>query len=196
MDRSSIAVFLDRDGTVNVDVDYLTSAAQLQLIPRSAAAIKELNTLGVKVFIITNQSGIARGFLTEEDLREIHNTLSSLLKNEEAFVDDYFYCPHLPDADIPRYRTECECRKPKPGMLLQAKEKYAIDLKFSFVIGDRCKDIQCGRAMGTGTVMVETGYGLMEKKDCIAQPDYIASDLYDGVQFIKRIILSRDSSRV
>ncbi|MDE3058788.1 MAG: HAD family hydrolase [Bacteroidota bacterium] len=189
MDRSRCAVFVDRDGTVNKDVDFLVSPNQLQIIPRSDSAIRELNNLGVKVFIVTNQSGIARGFLTEETVAEIHRELSSQLRSAGAYIDAYYYCPHLPGVDDPRYNVECECRKPKPGMLLQAAREHNVDLRQSFVIGDRCRDVDMGKNVGAGTVIVATGYGAQEKDDCIA--DFFAPDLYGAVQFVKKKIESR-----
>ncbi len=192
MDRSHIAVFLDRDGTINVDVDFLVSPNQLQIIPRSDSAIRELNNLNVKVFIVTNQSGIARGFLTEQTLAEIHRELSLQLQRKEAHIDEYYYCPHLPGVDDTRYNVECECRKPKPGMLIQAAREHNVNLRQSFIIGDRCRDVETGKAAGVSTVMVATGYGASEQNDCSFTADYFASDLFDAVQFVKKTILTRE----
>jgi len=194
MARPDIAVFLDRDGTVNVEANYISSPDQLQLIPRTGNAIRELNELGTRVFIITNQSGIARGYLSEAAVHEIHDALRAMLKKENAFVDDFFYCPHLPGAPDERYNMVCDCRKPKPGMLIQAQQKYSIDLRRSFVIGDRCIDIATGKAVGAGTVMVSTGYGAEEILSCRNEPDFFARDLLDAVQFIKQSILSKERS--
>jgi D-glycero-D-manno-heptose 1,7-bisphosphate phosphatase len=192
MNRSDIAVFLDRDGTVNVEKDFLSSPDQLQLIPRSAAAIRELNNLGARVFIITNQSGVARGLFPEADVLKIHKVLNELLKLENAFVDDFFYCPHLPGAEESRYNKDCDCRKPKPGMLHQAERKYSVDLRRSFVVGDRCIDVAAGKAVAAGTVMVSTGYGAMEIRDCRSEPDFFAQDLMEGVTYIKEKILAHE----
>ncbi|MGA7159635.1 MAG: HAD family hydrolase [Bacteroidota bacterium] len=194
MTRSEIAVFLDRDGTVNVEANYISSPDQLQLIPRTGNAIRELNDLGTRVFIITNQSGIARGYFSEASVHDIHEALRALLKKENAFVDDFFYCPHLPGVADERYNVVCDCRKPKPGMLLQAQRKYSIDLLRSFVIGDRCIDVATGKAVGAGTVMVSTGYGSEEILNCRSDPDFFARDLQDGVQYIKQHILSQERS--
>jgi len=192
MNRSDIAVFLDRDGTVNVDKEYLSSPDQLQLIPRSAAAIRELNILGTRVFIITNQSGVARGLFSEEDVLKVHDTLRALLKSEHAYVDDFFYCPHLPGSADNRYNKECDCRKPKPGMLQQAERKYSVDLRRSFVIGDRCIDVATGKAVAAGTVMVSTGYGAKEIRECRNEPDFFAQDLLEGVKYVKEKILDHE----
>lgn len=194
MTRSDIAVFLDRDGTVNVEENYISSPDQLQLIPRAGTAIRELNKLGTRVFIITNQSGVARGYFSEAAVHDIHEALRALLKKENAFVDDFFYCPHLPGAEVERYNIVCDCRKPKPGMLLQAQHQYTVDLRRSFVVGDRCIDIAAGKAVGAGTVMVSTGYGTQEILNCRNQPDFFAHDLLDGVQYIKQTIESQEHS--
>jgi D-glycero-D-manno-heptose 1,7-bisphosphate phosphatase len=192
MNRSDIAVFLDRDGTVNAEVQYLSSPDKLELIPRTVSAIRELNHLGVRIFIITNQSGVARGFFPESAVLEIHAALREMLKKENAFVDDFFYCPHLPGVADPRYDKDCECRKPKPGMLHHAQRKYSVDLRRSYVIGDRCIDVATGKAVGAGTVMVSTGYGSREIDDCRSAPDFFAADLFDGVQYVKQSIVSQE----
>lgn len=188
---SEFAVFIDRDGTINVDVDFLSSPSQLQLIPRSAEAIRELNDLGIAVVVITNQSGIARGLYTEDDLRRVHEAMDSELKKFGATVLEYLYCPHHPEEGLPPYRIECECRKPKPGMLKQAKQKYGFSLTRSFVVGDKCIDVQTGKAVGAVAIQVATGYGEREKQLCGNERDYYASDLYDAVQFIKQQLTSR-----
>ena len=194
MTRSDIAVFLDRDGTVNVEENFISSPDQLQLIPRAGNAIRELNNLGTKVFIITNQSGVARGYFSEEAVHDIHDALRNLLKKEGAFIDDFFYCPHLPGAKDERYNSDCDCRKPKPGMLLQAQKKYSVDLRRSFVVGDRCIDVAAGKAVGAHTVMVATGYGAKDILNCRNQPDLFAGDVMDGVVHIKQSIESQERS--
>lgn len=188
---SEFAVFIDRDGTINVDVDFLSSPSQLQLIPRSAEAIRELNDLGIAVVVITNQSGIARGLYTEDDLQKVHEAMNSELKKVGATVLDYFFCPHHPEEGLPPYRVECDCRKPKPGMLNQAKNKYGFNLRRSFVVGDKCIDVQTGKAVGAVAIQVATGYGEKEKQLCENERDYFASDLYDAVQFIKQQLTPR-----
>ncbi len=184
--QNDFAVFVDRDGTINVDMDFLSSPAQLQLIPRSADAIRELNELEIPVVVITNQSGIARGLLTEDDLRRVHSAMDVQLGKLGANVLAYYYCPHHPSDGIAPYVADCECRKPKPGMLTDAQKKFGFNLKRSFVVGDKCIDIQTGKSVGAVSIQVATGYGKKEKDLCSIQRDYYASDLYDAVQFIKR----------
>jgi D-glycero-D-manno-heptose 1,7-bisphosphate phosphatase len=185
MVQNDFAVFVDRDGTINVDVDFLSSPSQLQLIPRSAEAIKELNDLNVPVIVITNQSGIARGLYSEEDLHRVHEAMDGMLKHHGATIAAYYYCPHHPNEGIAPYVKDCECRKPKPGMLFEAKEKFGFDLQRSFVVGDKVIDAQVGKSVGAVAIQVSTGYGVTEKEQCADIRDYYAVDLYDAVQFIK-----------
>lgn len=185
------ALFLDRDGTINEEREFISSPQEVQLIPRSAAAIRDANAAGLKVFVITNQSGIARGLLTENQLEEIHRRLLDLLEAENAHVDEIYYCPHHPDLGNGPHRRECDCRKPKPGMLEQAAKAYGIDLSRSYLVGDRLIDIETGKAAGTSTVLVLTGYGRGEYETLSSNAsgiDYVAEDLYDGWEFIKQRI--------
>jgi D-glycero-D-manno-heptose 1,7-bisphosphate phosphatase len=181
-------IFIDRDGTINNEVDYLRSPDQLTLIPRSAEAISALNRLGLKVFIHTNQSGIARGFLTEKDLAAIHEKLTQLLEKQNARIEKIYYCPHHPEGTVERYRMECECRKPKPGMLHAAAKEYNINLSGSYIIGDKMIDVQTGNNCGATTILVMTGYGKSELELCRknnVRIGHTADDLYDAVQIIK-----------
>ncbi len=178
-------MFVDRDGTINVDVDFLSSPSQLQLIPRSAEAIRELNDLNIPVVVITNQSGIARGLYSEDDVRIVHEALDEILQPYGAKILAYYYCPHHPNDGIAPYVKECECRKPKPGMLNDAKATFGFNLERSFVVGDKCIDAQMGKSVGAVAIQVSTGYGAAEKNQCSDIRDYYAVDLYDAVQFIK-----------
>jgi D-glycero-D-manno-heptose 1,7-bisphosphate phosphatase len=188
---SDVGVFFDRDGTINDEVDFLRDPDELELIPGAAQAIHEANELGIKVFVITNQSGIARGFLTEGDLRLVHDRLVQLLAREGARIDEILYCPHHPLLGIPQYRIECACRKPKPGMLLQAAATHRINLSKSYVVGDRCVDIEAGRNAGCKTALVLTGYGLTERDECVSRlhVDDISSDAYHAWKHIRRQIV-------
>lgn len=159
------AVFLDRDGTIIDDVDYLTRPDQIRLIPGAAAAIRRLNHAGWIVVVVTNQSAVARGMLTEAGLAEIHARLDELLAAEGARIDGYYYCPHHPEAANAAYRRVCECRKPAPGMLLQAAREMRLDLEASVMIGDSLRDLEAGKAAGCKTLMlVRTGHGAAEEQ--------------------------------
>ncbi len=188
-----IGIFLDRDGTINEELEFISSPDEVILIHGSAAAIKEANKLGLKVFVITNQSGIARGFIKEDELAAVHNTLVELLNNEGAHLDAIYFCPHHPEYGEPPYRVECDCRKPNIGMLKQAEAEFGIDLKHSFVIGDRIADVKAAQSVGAKSILVLTGYGKNQIDEIQSQNiyvDYIAKNLYDAMQFVKSIIQS------
>ncbi|WP_397570759.1 D-glycero-beta-D-manno-heptose 1,7-bisphosphate 7-phosphatase [Schlesneria sp. T3-172] len=153
------AVFLDRDGTVNVEVHYLSQPEQLELLPTVSETIARLNALGIEVVVVTNQAGVARGYFPEHRLHAIHDRLQQLLADEGARVTGIYYCPHHPSAGLGRYKTVCECRKPLPGMLQQAAREHDIDCSRSLMIGDRDSDLQAGAAAGCTTALVRTGYG-------------------------------------
>lgn len=145
--KSEFAVFVDRDGTICFDKHYLADPNGLELIPTVAEGLRKLNKAKIPVVIVTNQSGIARGYFSEKTLREIHERLVEMLEVQGAKVADILHCPHMPNAG-------CPCRKPAPGMLLLAKEKHGYDLTKSFVIGDRMMDIELAHAVGAKGVLV------------------------------------------
>ena len=153
------AVFLDRDGTVNVEVHYLSQPEQLVLLPTVAETIAMLNTAGIPVVVVTNQAGVARGYFPEHRLSAIHEHLRQLLFKSHATIDGIYYCPHHPSAGLGAYRIACKCRKPRPGMLLQAAAELGLDLSRSLMIGDRESDLQAGADAGCRTALVLTGYG-------------------------------------
>jgi D-glycero-D-manno-heptose 1,7-bisphosphate phosphatase len=194
MKKQSLAIFLDRDGTINEDVNFLSSPEQLILIDGSAEAIKEANEMGLKVIVFTNQSGIARGYFTEEDLKKVHKRLDELLAEKGAKIDAYYYCPHHPTEGNGDYKVECECRKPKDGMLKRASREQNIDLKNSFVIGDRCIDIEAGKTAGATTILVLTGYGVEELEKCRDKnldPDFVAKNLKEAIEIVKKCLTER-----
>ena len=158
------AVFLDRDGTLIDEVGHLSRAEDLKLIPGAPDAVKRLRAAGAAVVVVTNQAVVARGLIDEDGLKRVHEKLEALFAAEGALFDAIYYCPHHPekdhaDAQDPKYRRECDCRKPKPGMLTRAAAKADIDLAGSFMIGDRWRDIEAGRRAGCRTVLIGDGYG-------------------------------------
>lgn len=169
------AVFLDRDGTIARDVPYCSTPDDFNLLPTAAEAIRLLNKSNFKVVVITNQSGIGRGYFTEETLSRIHEKMEHELKQQGARVDAIYYCPHHPD-------DGCDCRKPKTALFRQAAEELDINIGNSYVVGDMPGDIDAGKALGCRTVLVTTGPG---KRDGISNPpDYIARDLLEAAQWI------------
>ena len=169
------AVFLDRDGTMAKDVNYCAHPEDFELFPNTAKAIKLLHEHGLKVIVVTNQSGIARGYFTEETLAQIHEKMNEELAKEGAWVDGIYYCPHHPD-------DNCDCRKPKPKLVLQAAKEHNIDLKRSFVVGDLEMDIGLGKAAGCRTILILPNPGDDDRKQMT--PDYTTFDLYQAARWI------------
>jgi histidinol-phosphate phosphatase family protein len=173
--KSVRAVFLDRDGTIAPDVPYCSHAEDFQLYPEAGLAIKLLKENGFKVIVITNQSGIARGYFTEETLGKIHNKLRNELKRCHTELDAIYYCPHHPD-------DGCECRKPDTALFIKAAKDNNIDYKSSFVIGDMPLDIIAGEKMGCKTVLIH--HGNTNSARHAIKPDYVASDMLDAARWI------------
>jgi D-glycero-D-manno-heptose 1,7-bisphosphate phosphatase len=153
------AIFIDRDGTLIEEVGYLKMLEDLRFTYRAVQALEIFHKLGFLNILITNQSAIARGILSPKELSKIHQKLKLLAKEEGGPIDDIFYCPHYPEGRIPPYNTECDCRKPKPGMIFQAKEKHRLDLSRCILIGDKPSDLELARNAGVRGVLVLTGYG-------------------------------------
>ncbi len=173
-------VFLDRDGTINKEVDYLDDPNRLYLIPGAAEAIRLLNDAGMRVIVVSNQAGVGRGYFSTATVEAIHQQLAKQLAIHGARLDAIYYCPHHPS-------DGCECRKPKTGMLLQASRKYGLDMRRAFIVGDKVSDLDAGRRVGCRTVLVLTGYGEQAREtlnNSIFQPDYISPDLSDAVKWI------------
>ena len=177
------AVFLDRDGTLNVHKGYITDPDDIELISNVAKAIAGFKTLGYHTIIITNQPVIARGDCDENKLRKIHNRLEGLLGEEGAYVDAIYYCPHHPDKgfenEIPELKIPCDCRKPSPGLLLRARDDFNIDMSQSFMVGDSSRDVQAGINAGCTPILIE------EKAENIACDVSCYKSLYDFYQAIK-----------
>jgi len=181
-------VFLDRDGTINEEVEYLRRIEDLRLIPGASSAIRALNQAGYKIFVVTNQSAIARGFLTEASLHEIHIELEKRLNAEGAFVDGWFYCPHHPSAGAGPYTVKCECRKPGTGMVEKALSQCEQEVRNKFVIGDTLADMQLAENAGAIPVLVKTGHGAQTleamKESALDKVAYVAADLLDAANWI------------
>jgi D-glycero-D-manno-heptose 1,7-bisphosphate phosphatase len=173
------AAFLDRDGTIIREADYLRSAKRLRLLEGAADAVRALGEAGFAVVVVTNQSGVARGLLTEQDLQSIHEELRRRLARQGARLDAIYYCPHHPTGQVAEYRKVCRCRKPGPGLLERAASELGLDLARSFAIGDSERDVEAGRRAGCRTVLVRTGYGAVVEARWSkgASPDHVADDL-------------------
>lgn len=156
------AVFLDRDGTINIEKEYLYRIVEFEFIAGAVEAIRLLNEAGFLVVVVTNQSGVARGYYAEEDVENLHRHIAAELQKSGARVDAWLYCPHHPDGRG-SYSLPCGCRKPLPGMLKEAALRFDIDLAASVMIGDKLADISAGLAAGCRTILVRTGYGADEE---------------------------------
>jgi D-glycero-D-manno-heptose 1,7-bisphosphate phosphatase len=163
--HSLSALFLDRDGTIIEEAEYLASPEQVRLIPGAAEAIARLNALGIPVVVVTNQSGVARGYFSEAQVAEVHAHLDWLLAKSSAHIDRYYVCPHHPREGVSAYRRDCDCRKPQPGLLLRAAAEMHLELGKSCVIGDKLTDLDAGARAGCRTILVRTGYGVSHEEE-------------------------------
>jgi len=170
-------VLLDRDGTVNVERHYLAAADGVELLPNAAAGLRRLRALGFGLIVVTNQSGLGRGYFDRPALDAVHERLRQLLTTEGVVLDGIYYCPHTEQAG-------CCCRKPRPGLALQAAADLGFDPATSFVIGDRPSDIELGQGLGVPTVLVRTGYGAESAK--AVQADFVVADLLEAAGVIER----------
>jgi D-glycero-D-manno-heptose 1,7-bisphosphate phosphatase len=182
-------VFLDRDGVINQDrADYVKSWAEFQFIPGSLDALQRLTYAGYRIFVITNQSVINRNMVSEKALQDIHNNMAGAVADQGGHIEAVLYCPHMPE-------DGCACRKPAPGLMLQAQQRYDINLSRASMIGDSLKDIECARNAGCGTIiLVRTGYGAKTENQCKERgitPDHVAEDLWHAVQWL----LEKSSAR-
>jgi D-glycero-D-manno-heptose 1,7-bisphosphate phosphatase len=194
------ALFLDRDGTILREIGgsspetlgYLTRVEDVKLIEGSAEAIALARKLGYKIIIITNQSAIARGWLTKSELDRINSRMYSLLKEADpnALIDALYFSPYHKEGIVEEFSIEHSSRKPDIGMILDAKRDLDIDLNSSYIIGDAVSDVKCGLNAGLSNILVETGYGKIAYKKCLDEKlkiDFIASDLLDAVKYIEKM---------
>jgi D-glycero-D-manno-heptose 1,7-bisphosphate phosphatase len=179
------ALFLDRDGVVIEEVGYLSDPEQIRLTPGAGHAIASVNQAGIPVVVITNQAGVARGYFSEEQVATVHARLDEMLARFGAKIERYYFCPHHPKHGIGPYAIECECRKPQPGMLLQAAQDLGLDLASSILVGDKACDIEAGQTAGCCTILVRTGYGREYEAQYQASdrrpPDQIRDTLADAI---------------
>ncbi len=182
------AVFLDRDGTINIDSGYINSPELFQFIPGSIQAIRRLKKAGFLIIIVTNQAGIAKGIIKEENIESLNSAFMELLKKNGAGCDGYYFCPHHHEGSIEKYRKKCGCRKPEPGMLLRAASEHGVDLNSSFFVGDKVSDILAADNAGVKPLLVMTGYGRTEFENspliCASTASVAVYDLYDAAGWI------------
>jgi D-glycero-D-manno-heptose 1,7-bisphosphate phosphatase len=182
------AIFMDRDGTICEEMGYVNHLSRSRLLPRSLEAIRLANESGWLVVVATNQSGVARGLFAEELVQAVHRQLRERAEAAGVRIDALYFCPHHPREGAPPWRTDCDCRKPKPGLLERAAREHDIDLSQSWMVGDGFPDIEAGHAAGARVVQVLTGYGrgLVEhhQHEFRSRPEHTAEDLLDAVRFI------------
>ncbi len=193
--KRQAAVFLDRDGTINEEVGYLDRIEKLRLIPGAAGAIRRINESGMRAVVVTNQSGIARGFFDEALVAAVHERLLKMLRAEGAYLDGFYVCPHHPTEGMGKHLRTCDCRKPASGLLLRAAEELRLDPACSYMVGDTLKDIEAGTRAGAKSILVRTGYGMEaiaklsvpdpeSEAGTIVRPARIAADLQEAVAWI------------
>lgn len=186
-----VAIFLDRDGTINQEVNHLSNIKEFELIEGVGEAIKKINTAGILAVVTTNQPVLARGELKELELKVIHNKMDTLLGRQGAYIDRIYYCPHHPDkgfkGEVKSLKFDCDCRKPEAGLFIHAKNDLNINLEESWVVGDRTSDIMAAHNTGMRSVLVKTGYAGQDGKYDV-KPDFIANDLKDAVEKILKVL--------
>jgi len=178
------AVFVDRDGTLNVEKDYLFRIEDFEFIPGVPEAIRRLRQAGFLVIVVTNQSGVARGYFSLAEVDALHQHIQDELKKAGTCVDGFYVCPHHPSEGAGEFRRQCDCRKGEPGMLLQAATENDIDLSSSFMIGDKVADVEAGKRAGCTSFLVLTGYGNVEKGKASAQGVPCFADLVAAADHI------------
>ncbi len=183
---SDKAIFLDKDGTLVQDVPYNIDPLRIRLMPGAAEGLRRLTQAGYHLFVVTNQSGVARGLFPEEALLPVKERLEHLLSQQGAPLHGFYYCPHLPDGSKPRYAVACKCRKPKPGLVLRAAKDHAIDLARSWVIGDILDDVEAGRRSGCATILITNGHETEWVISPLRVPDYVAGNLEQAADIILR----------
>ncbi len=182
------AIFMDRDGTLSHEIGYVNHASRFQLFPWAVDAVRLVNRAGWAAVLVTNQAGVARGYFPESVIHEVHARVQAALGAGDARLDGLYVCMHHPSAGEPPYRQDCECRKPRPGMLLQAQRELGLDLARSWVVGDRHGDLQVAWNAGARGALVQSGYGLGEwvhhAPRWPRQPDLVAEHLLEAVERI------------
>jgi D-glycero-D-manno-heptose 1,7-bisphosphate phosphatase len=172
-------VALDRDGTIIVERQYLSSPGQIELLPGAGAGLRAMRELGLGLLIVTNQSAVGRRYFDMDRLEEIHDRLRELLAAEGVELEGIYVCPHTPE-------DGCDCRKPLPGLLLQASRELGFDPAHALVIGDKPCDIELGQVVGATTILVRTGYGAEHEAARTVRPDHVANDLVEAAEFVQR----------
>ena len=184
------AVFMDRDGTISEEVGYINHPSRFRLFPYAVEAIKHLNQNGWLAIVVTNQAGVARGYFPEQMIETVHADMTKQINDGGGRLDAVYYCAHHPSVGEPPYRIDCDCRKPKPGLIMRAAEEFDIDLQQSWMVGDRYSDVELAHNANVKSMLVLSGYGRGEwehqRSTWSQQPDAVAEDLLEAVRLIVR----------
>lgn len=188
-------IFLDRDGTINEEVNYLHKPEDLQILPGVPEAIKLLRDGGFKILVVTNQAGVARGYYSCRDVEALHEYLNQQLKKSGAWIDRFYYCPHHPVHGIGEYKRACHCRKPETGMFEQAGQEYDVDKEHSYMIGDKLLDVEAGNRYGVHGILVGTGYGRQIHQEQLEKQEDAIYDVYqETLMDAARYIMEREKT--
>lgn len=188
------AVFLDRDGTINVDIHFPHRIESLEFIPKAIDGLKLLATLPLEIIVASNQAGIALGIFTREQMSQFNTELRSRIEHAEGRIDAFYFCPHLEAKHLSPEDSPCACSKPSPGMLLEAAKDFELDLSRSFLIGDKSSDIAAGKTAGCVAILVKTGKAGKEEGAPPVEPKYITKNLYEAALIVQSH-LEREKSR-
>ena len=181
---ASRAVFLDKDGTLVENVPYNADPAKIRLAPLADEGIRLLHRAGFKLIVVSNQSGVARGYFAEEELRRVERRLHELMEAAGARLTAFYYCPHHPDGSVAPYAVTCGCRKPEPGMMLDAARQESLDLERSWLIGDILDDVEAGRRAGCRTILIDNGHETEWHMSAVREPDHTAANLKEAAEIV------------
>lgn len=178
------AVFIDKDGTLIPDIPYNTNPALMSLNEHAAYGLAALQDAGYMIIVITNQSGIALGYFTEDRLEPVKEKIEKMLSNSGIRLDGFLYCPHYPEGSVQKYSIDCECRKPKPGMLFEGALRWNIHLNSSWMIGDILNDVEAGNRAGCKSILIDNGGETEWQTGVYRTPDYVAKNILEAADYI------------
>ena len=186
MSQQHKAIFIDKDGTLIPDIPYNINADLITIEPETIKGLQFLKEQGFLLIIISNQSGIAKGYFEEGDLKKVKNRIDSLLQPHQVNIDEFYYCPHYPNAAIRKYAIDCDCRKPMPGLILRAAQDFNIDLSQSWMIGDILNDIEAGKRAGCKTILLDKGHETEWVLSPLRTPDFTAKNIMEAALLVKQ----------
>ena len=186
MSQQHKAIFIDKDGTLIPDIPYNVNVDLITIEPETIKGLQFLKEQGFLLIVISNQSGIAKGYFEEGDLKKVKNKIDSLLQPHQISIDEFYYCPHYPNAAIRKYAIDCDCRKPMPGLILRAAQDLNIDLSQSWIIGDILNDIEAGKRAGCKTILLDKGHETEWVLSPLRTPDFTAKNIMEAALLVKQ----------